>query len=301
MRIGLMINEQGLTLSQITEYAQSATDARLASIWLGHHYGWDPLVTLATVGPALPGIGLGTAIVPTYPQHPIALASQALSVQAAVGNQLTLGIGLSHRAIIEDTFGYSYAHPARHLREYLTVLAPLLRGEAVSYRGETITADGGVVVAETRAPELLVSALGTRTLAITGELADGTITNWTGPKALADHIVPTITRAAGQRRPRIVVMVMVCATTDAAAIREWVATTFHRSAQFPAYRAMLDREGADGVADIVIAGDDATIERQLRRYIDAGATEFALLPVGSAPEQRRTIELLTHLNSTAAA
>jgi F420-dependent oxidoreductase-like protein len=301
MRIGVMIDEQSLTLSEIIEIAHAATGAGLSSLWMGHHYGWDPLVTLAAISGGVPGARLGSAIVPIYPQHPIALASQALSLQAVTGNQFTLGVGSGHREIIEDRFGYSYDHPARHLREYLTALAPLLRGEAVSYRGQTVSAEGAVFVGEALPPQLLVSALGTRTLAIAGELTDGTITNWAGPRTVADYIVPTITRAAGQRHPRIVAVLTVCVTTEVAAVRDWVATTFRRSGQFPSYRAMLDREGVNGVEDIVVAGDESVVERQLRRLVDAGATEFAVVPLGTPTERRRTIELMAHLDRRTAA
>nr|WP_279581760.1 LLM class flavin-dependent oxidoreductase [Fodinicola feengrottensis] len=127
MRIGLLIDERGLTFDQIAAQAKSAAAGGLAGFWMGQHYGWDPLTTLAAVGREAPGIELGTAIVPSFPIHPVALASQALTTQAAVGNRLSLGVGVSHRPVVEGRFGISYQRPARHLREYLTALAPLLR------------------------------------------------------------------------------------------------------------------------------------------------------------------------------
>ena len=70
-------------------------------------------------------------MIPTYPRHPWVMAQQALTTQAAIGNRLALGIGLSHQVVIEGMWGMSFAKPILHLREYLEVLVPLSKGEAV--------------------------------------------------------------------------------------------------------------------------------------------------------------------------
>jgi F420-dependent oxidoreductase-like protein len=298
MQIGIGIDERGLTLSQVIEAARSAASAGIGMFWMGQHADWDPLVALPLVGREVPALRLGTAVVLTYPRHPLTLAGQALSVQAASGNRLTLGVGVSHQPVIEGQYGYSYQRPARHLREYLTALGPLLRGESVDYRGETVRASGAVAVAGAEPPALLVSALGPVMLRIAGELADGTITNWAGPKALAGHVVPTISaaaEAAGRPAPRVLAMVMVSVTADPAAVRESVAAQFGLAAELASYRAMLDREGAAGVADMVVAGDAPAVEAELRRMTDAGATELVIVPVGSDGDRARTAELLGSL------
>nr|WP_279581759.1 LLM class flavin-dependent oxidoreductase [Fodinicola feengrottensis] len=166
----------------------------------------------------------------------------------------------------------------------------------MSYAGETLTATGTVAVPGAQPPGLLISALGPTMLRIAGELTDGTITNWAGIRTLADHVVPTITKAAiGRPAPRIVAGVIVSVTSDEAAVRTWVAETFGLAATLDNYRAMLDREGVDGVADVVIAGDEASVERQLRRQLDAGATEFIAFPVGSDADRARTLDLFSAL------
>ncbi|NIH86848.1 TIGR03564 family F420-dependent LLM class oxidoreductase [Amycolatopsis granulosa] len=294
MRIGLMVDDSGKTIDDIVAAARSG----LPALWLGQRFGWDPLTALAVAGQEVPGVELGTAIVPTWPQHPIKLAVQALSTQAVTGNRLSLGVGLSHPAMIEDGYGLSYDRPARHLREYLSALGPLLRGESIAYRGETLAAQGRVDVAGAKPPALLVSALGDLTLRVAGELADGTITTWAGPRALGEHIVPKITKAAaGRAEPRVIAGVIVAVTDDPGSIRAWVAREYGIAASLPAYRAILDREGVREVADTVVTGDEATVERELRRHLDAGATEFAAALVGSPAEQARTLELLRSLNS----
>ncbi len=302
MRVGIYLDDQGRSLDVVVEAARDGAKAGFASAWLTQFAGWDALTALAVVGRDAPGIELGTAVVPTYPRHPLVLASQALTVQAAVGNRLTLGIGVSHRVIVEGQFGYSFDRPVDHVREYLSVLGPLLRGESVSHRGATLTAVGAIDAPGTKPPSLLIGALGPAMLRTAGELADGTVTTWTGPATLADHIVPTITRAAraaGRPDPRVVALTFVCVTSEADARRAWVAQRFAMVGQLPSYRAVLDREGLDGPGDTVILGDEASVERQIRRLASAGVTELVALPIGSAQEQATTTELLVGLNTRA--
>jgi F420-dependent oxidoreductase-like protein len=300
MRIGIVLGEVGgpQTLDQTIGQIRVAADAGFDTAWLAQLANWDALTVLAVAGREAPGIRLGTAVVPTYPRHPLMLASQALTAQAASGNRLTLGIGPSHKFIIEDRFGYSFEKPARHVREYLSALAPLLRGESVSYRGETLSAVGEVNVPGAEPPSLLVAALGPTMLKLTGELADGTVTWLTGPTTLSEHIVPTLNRAAqaaGRPSPRIVGGFSMVVTADEAAARERIAHAMAGYGQAPSYRAMLDREGVAGPADVAIVGDEASVERQLRRLLDGGVTDISYAPFGTPEEQARTTALLSSL------
>src|SRR5665213_3171183 len=161
----------------------SLADAGIETAWTSQIFGYDALTTLAVVGREVPSIGLGTAVVPTYPRHPVMLAGQALTVQAATGGRLTLGIGLSHHLVIENVFGQSFEKPVRHMREYLSILMPLLEGEQVAFTGETLRAAtfGPLQIKAPKAP-VLVAALGTAMLGLAGRLADGTVTWMTGPE-----------------------------------------------------------------------------------------------------------------------
>ncbi len=300
MRIGIAVDE-GLgpvTLDEMTGKVHAAADAGFATAWWAQLFNWDALTTMAVVGSRVPGIALGTAVVPTYPRHPLMLASQALTVQAAIGNRLRLGVGPSHQFLMEDRYGYSFARPARHVREYLSALLPLLRGESISYQGETLRAIGEIHVPGAEPPSVLLAALGPALLKIAGELSDGTITAWTGPATIASHIVPTISRAAeaaGRPDPQIVASGLVMLTNDPDVARRQVHEHFGMVGQAPSYRAMLDREKVASPADLAILGDDETVVRELRRYADAGVTEFLAYPIGSDDERSRTIDLLVGL------
>ncbi|WP_035921996.1 LLM class F420-dependent oxidoreductase [Frankia sp. QA3] len=299
MKIGMYVSG-GPSPDAVVDQVRTAARAGLDSAFLSQLVSWDALTLAALCATAAPGIELGTAVVPTYPRHPLALAGQALTVQAVAPAGLTLGIGPSHRKIIEGQFGYRYDRPARHIREYLTVLRPLLRGEPVDVHGETVTAVGRVDAPVAVAPSVLVSALGPVMLRVAGELADGTVTVWTGPRTVDDHIAPTIAKAAadaGRPAPRVVCSVMACVTADPDRVRAAVASQVGFASDFPSYRAILDREGLRGVHETVAAGDEAAVERALRRYAEAGATELLVSLVGDAREQARTLGVVAALRA----
>ena len=131
-----------------------------------------------------------------YGQHPFALARQALTSSAATDGRLILGIGVSHKWVVSDIFGYDYSAPAAYLREYLEVLGPALVGDPVDHHGPRITAVGQLALPKAPPPPIIAAALGPRMLDLAGELTDGTVTAWTGPKAVERQIVPRITKAA---------------------------------------------------------------------------------------------------------
>jgi F420-dependent oxidoreductase-like protein len=254
-------------------------------------FGLDALTALAVAGAEVPGIELGTAVIPTYPRHPMMLAAQALTTQSAIGNRLVLGIGLSHQVVIESMFGYSFDKPGRHMSEYLSILLPLLHERSVQYRGETLKAAGSITIGDVAAPPVLLAALAPRMLKMAGALADGTITWMTGPSTVADHIVPSITKAAadaGRPQPRVAVGLPVCVTTDVDAARQRAAKAFQIYGQLPSYRAMLDREGAEGPADVAIVGDEDSVAAQIAQLGQIGATDFMAAPFGSQEERDRT-------------
>lgn len=293
MRIGLAFGDarKQTGLAGIAHEIQSASGIDTA--WLTQGPNLDALVTLAVAG-ATSTVELGTAVVPFPQRHPLVLASQALTVQAATGNRLTLGIGAGIAAMVGPMFGLPTDRPARRLREYLEVLRPLLRGEPVDHHGETLTAVGAVTIEGAVAPPVLVAALGPAMLKVTGELADGTITWMTGPRTLAEHVVPSITKAAqGRPAPRIVAGLHICLTNDTDSAQAQYATDFALSGQVPEYRAVLDREGVSGPADILLAGDEDTLAKRIAQLRDTGITDLMLAPIGTAAEQTRTIEFLS--------
>jgi F420-dependent oxidoreductase-like protein len=293
MRIGIFgesINSG--TIDDVISEARHAEVDGFDSFWVPQIFGHDALTVLALVGSEVPRIELGTGVVPTYPRHPMTLAQQCLTVNAACGGRLTLGIGLSHRIVIENMMGLSFDPPVRHLREYLSILGPLSRGEPVGFDGDLYRTHASLGVAGSSPFSILVAALGPQMLKLTGALADGTVTWCTGPATLRDHIVPSIRAAAdtaGRPAPRVAAALPVCVTDDVAAARERAAAVFAVYGQLPSYRAMLDREGAAGPADIAIIGSDAEVIEQIGALETIGVTDFIAVEFGRDPdEQART-------------
>lgn len=281
---------------------QAAADGGFSRVWVPQlppsagFPSWDVLTALALAGAQTPGIELGTAVVVAQTQHPFVLARQALTASAATAGRLILGIGVSHEVVIADVFGLSYDAPVSFLREYLEVLIPALAGKPVDHHGPRITAAGQLDLAGAGTPPVIVSALGPRMLQLAGELTEGTVTNWSGLRSIAEHIVPRITKAAadaGRKAPQVIVGLPVSVTDDADAAREQIAG--FSPGDLPAYRAILDIEGVDSVADICVFGSEAEVAAQVRRFADAGATEFSAIPMGDPATVTRTLDVLATL------
>jgi 5,10-methylenetetrahydromethanopterin reductase len=300
MRIGISLGEPSGSdaLSQLGDEIRRAADDGFASAWLLNIFGLDALTALAVAGRGTGGIELGTAVVPTYPRHPAALAQQALTVALALEGRLALGIGLSHKIVIEDMYGYSFDRPARHMSEYLSVLLPLLDGETASFDGETVRAHVGLSTPRAGRPPVLLAAMAPRMLRLAGQRADGTILWMTGPATVRDYIVPAVTaaaREAGRSSPRVVCQLPVCVTDDAAAARAAANQMLALYGELPSYRAMLDREGADGPGDVAVAGPEDAVAAQIAALADAGVTDFVAVEFAQGADRPRTRALLRSL------
>jgi F420-dependent oxidoreductase-like protein len=250
----------------------------------------DALDVLAVAGARTSRIDLGVGIVPTYPRHPLALAQQAATTQAFCGGRLTLGVGVSHRPVIEDLHGLPYTRPAAHMRDYLSVLMPLLREGSVRHKGDFYQVDGGFVVPGTSPVPVLVGALSPLMVEVAGELADGVVTWLAGPRSLGEHIVPRLQAAArGRPAPRVVAALPVAVCTDAGLARDAADEAFKRYAGLDNYRRLLEREGAPSPGGLAVTGTEAEIETQLRRLAGLGVTEFwpIVFPVGGSPAGSR--------------
>ena len=287
MRIGAAINV-GTTVAKITGQIERLRDAGFSAAWASPIFGHDALTALAVAGAAVPGIDLGTAVVPIYPRHPHVLAAQARTVQSATANRLILGIGLSHQLVVEGCWGMSFDRPARYMREYLSGLMPMLHGEASAVEGEVLKAVtfGPLEIPEVTPPPVLVAALAPVMLKLAGTMADGTATWMTGTKTIATHIVPT---------PRIAVALPVCLTGDPATAAANIDTEFGIYPNLPSYRAMLDLEGANTASDIGFIGSAEKIREQLGALKAAGATDFAATISGNAEEREATFSLLSDI------
>lgn len=271
----------GGTIDDIVNEARVAKEWGLHTFWSSQIFGHDALTALAIVGREVPGIELGTAVIPTYPRHPWVMAQQALSTQAVInsrgGAPLVLGIGLSHQIVVESMWGLSYAKPVRHLREYLSVLMPLLEGQPVSFQGEEYRVQGALAANGSSRPTVVIAALGPQMLRVTGAMADGTSTWCVGPKTLSELTIPTLRQAAadaGRPDPRVVCALPIAVTDNVDAARKAAAQVFAVYDTLPSYKTMMNREGVDGPGGLAIVGTEAEVRDQVKELQAIGVTDF---------------------------
>jgi len=296
MRIAIGLDTDG-PLEKTIERARGLRERGFTRLWSSQIFGPDTLTVLALVGRELRDLDLGTAVVPIQPRHPSMLAAQARTVQEAIGGHLSLGVGLSHQAIVEGLWGLSFERPGSYMHEYLNALAPLLRGEKVNVQGERVKAVtmGPIGPKDAAAPSLLVAALGPKMLELAGALTDGTLLWMTGRQTIASHIAPTIRAAAakaGRKEPRVVCSLPMAVTSDLEGARERLNTEYAIYATLPSYAAMLEREGATAPADVSLIGSKEQVLEQLNELAEAGVTEFSGAPSGTSEEREGAIDAL---------
>ena len=315
MRVGLMVGPERGRYATKVERMQAdvrwAEEAGLSTVWIPQIPDeFDALTAVALVGAGTSRIEIGTAVVPVQPRHPIALAQQALSTQAVCGGRLTLGLGVSHHWIVDEMLGLPYEKPVLTMRSYLDVLDRALAGPGqVDVENELFRIHNPLDVTDVAPTPLLLAALGPAMLKLAGERTDGTILWMADERAIATHVAPKITSAAsgaGRVTPRIVAGVPVCLCRDdeVDAAVERTNRILAEAEVSPNYQRLLDVGDARDVGDILAAGSESSVEKRLRAFLDAGATDISVrvVPIGENRDERlasmeRTREFLSSLAS----
>jgi F420-dependent oxidoreductase-like protein len=310
MRIGLMIGpEKGRRrdkVAQLVADAQEAERAGFTSLWMPQIPGdFDALTALTLIGRATERVELCTAVLPIQTRHPIAMAQEVLSVQAVCNGRFTLGLGTSHHWVIGGMLGLPYERPAAQMRDYLAVLHAALGGDAqIDVENEHYRVHSPMDVTDRGATPVLLAALGPVMLRIAGEQTSGTILWLADERAVAEHVVPRLTKAAqaaGRPAPRLAagVPIALCAKSEVEGARAWANQILGHAEYSPNYEKLLEKGDAKDVGDILAAGDESVILARMRSFRDAGVTDFAVrvLALGRDRDERlasrrRTIEFL---------
>jgi F420-dependent oxidoreductase-like protein len=302
MRIGL--TGGGTGIDQIIRQAERAEGEGFTTLWYPSAVLGDPLVAIAVAGRATGRIELGTAVLQTYPCHPVLIANRAAAVASTIGSpRFTLGIGPSHQLPIEGVLGISYATPGRHTDEYLQIVSTLLRGETLRFHGEEFHVNAGpIALPDGVDVPVLVAALAPRLLRVAGQYAAGTILWMANATAIDHHVAPRVRKAAadaGRPAPRIVAGLPVAVHDDADAARAVAAEQFAMYGTLPNYQRILEHGKVAGPADAAIVGDEAAVTAQIEQLFAAGATDVWAAPfaVGDdlSASRSRTRALLQHL------
>jgi alkanesulfonate monooxygenase SsuD/methylene tetrahydromethanopterin reductase-like flavin-dependent oxidoreductase (luciferase family) len=302
----------GRDLGAATALAGRAEDLGYESLWVTHGLGRDSFLVLQAYGAATRRIGLGNGVVPIQPRHPVAMAQTALTLNEVTGGRFRLGLGVSHRPMIESMLGLELREPLAVMREYVTVLRGAL-GAGASFEGRHYRVQWSLALPERPpAPPIYLAGLSARMLTLAGEIADGVIL-WLAPPSYVERVArPAL--AEGRRRAgkpldgfEIVAAVPLAITADRAAALGAFRNELTRYLQLPFYRAMLDAAGLgahlaafdrtgetpEALADALGAiGPAETARACVERYRRAGVTLPAVRPITfpDAPWYRATLE-----------
>jgi F420-dependent oxidoreductase-like protein len=285
MRIGLMVGpERGRYATKVERLRADAVwaeEAGLDSVWIPQIPDEFDAMTAATItGAVTSRIEIGTAIVPVQPRHPVALAQQALSVQAVCGGRFVLGLGVSHHWIIEEMLGLPYERQALTMRSYLDVLDQALRGPGpVDVVNELFRIHSPLDITDITPTPVLLAALGPVMLRLAGERADGTSLWLADEKTISSHVVPTITAAAdaaGRPAPRILagVPVCLCRGDEVDVAIERTNRVLSEAVTSPNYQRLMEHGDARSIGDVLIAGRESAMEQRLRSFASAGLTDL---------------------------
>jgi F420-dependent oxidoreductase-like protein len=306
-RVGLVIEARDVTTA-ITRIRE-AEQAGVQQVWMIQSVGMlDNLTLFAAAAAHTTQIRLGTSIVPIYPRHPLVMAQQAATINALAPGRLRLGVGTSHRHLMENMYGLTMSSPLAYLREYVEVMRQVLWEGRVDKQGTFFK-----VVASFPRPAqipLLISALGEKAFGLAGEIADGAI-SWVCPVPyLLDKALPALRAGAqAQHRPAppLVAHIPVAMSIDEAAVEGAAMKRISYYTKAPFYAHMFAEAGfpiaADGssiaslVKALVVAGDQSQVEKRLRELIASGLDELLLMLVPVADEAREREQLLQVIGS----
>ena len=297
MELGIFGSSRNI--DDLKKQVQEANNLGYSTFWTPQIFNLDALTALAVIAESVEDIRLGTSVIPTYPRHPMMLAQQALTVNQVSNGRLDLGIGLSHKPVVEGMWGISFDAPVGHMSDYLQILMALLHDGTISYGGKHLTSRGGIDV-PADAPPVLVAALGPQMLKLVGRVADGTVTWMTGPETIRNHISPVINAAAeeaGRPVPQVIAAVPVCIASDSDMAEEYAKRDFGFYGDLPSYRAMLEREGLANSWDIALSGSFEQVADGLQKYADSGGTQVVAAVYGPDEAREQTVSELAKLMS----
>jgi F420-dependent oxidoreductase-like protein len=293
----------GAELAPAVALARRADALGYESLWVTHGIGRDALQVLAAYGNVAPHAGLGSGVIPIYPRHPVLLAQEALTLSDVSGGRLRLGIGVSHRPMMEGALGLDMGRPLEVTREYVTVLRAALTGK-VQHQGARYRVNWQSGLPRVpAAPPILLAGLAPRMLELAGEIADGVVLWLAAPAYVREQAVPAIRR--GRERAgkplqgfEIVAAVPAALTADRAAATALFCVELTRYLALPFYRAMLEQSGfgaeiaaydrspkPEAVPERLMAalggiGDFRVVSAFVAAYRDAGVTLPAVRPIG---------------------
>ncbi len=277
---------------------QEADRLGVPEVWLTTGAAADALVVFAAAAVTTGTIRLGTAIVPTFPRHPLVVAQQAADLAQLAPGRFTLGLGPSHGGSVEGRYGLSYHRPLEQLREFVSVVKGALTGEQLDFEGRRFTVHGRL--AHPGDVPVMISALREGSFQLAGEVADGAIT-WVCPAPYLRRVaLPALERGAAMQSrpvPPLVAHAFLCLTSDRATVREAASRGMAGYPRLPNYVAMFEaagfpeaRQGAwsDPMLDAVLVwGAEQQAAEAVHRFLDTSGAQRLILSILSPPREDR--------------
>ncbi len=262
--------------------------------------GLDALTLFAAAAVRTSRIRLGTSIIPTFPRHPLVVVQQVQVLAQLAPGRFRLGLGPSHRPIMEGTFGLDFHAPLGHLREYVHIVKTLLHRGSIDFDGRYYRAHGQI-----RAPlevPVMASALQRKSFEFCGAEADGAI-SWVCPAAyLRDVALPAMQTAAAQAErpvPPLLAHAPVCVHDNAEEVRAAARQQLANYVRLPFYIRMLTAAGFPEAAQgawtdamieaVVLSGKESQVAERLQALLDLGATEILVSPVAAGGDQQASV------------
>ncbi len=303
-RVGLVVS--GVEAQAAVAAIVAAETAGVQQIWMTQSTPMpDTLTVFAAAAVQTKNVRMGTAIVPTYPRHPLALAQQVLTLHDLAPNRLRLGIGPSHRPVIEGVYGLALTKPMEYTREYVDILRALLWEGKIDHTGTFYTIKSSFP--RTPRTPILISALREGAYHLAGEVADGAI-SWVSPtQYLLDKALPALRAGTEQSQrpaPPLVAHIPVALSENREAVMAAARKQIGRYGRLPFYAGMFAEAGfpvstegtmSDALLDnLVVSGSEAEVVARLTNLLARGLDELLVMPIGiSDPTQEQT--RLTHL------
>lgn len=307
-RVGLVTN--GMDAVSIVKKIVEAEGAGVRQIWATQgSISVDTLTAFAAAASQTSSIRLGTAIVPTYPRHPLTIVGQALAINDLAPGRLRLGIGPSHRPTMEGVYGFEMVKPLEHLREYVDIVRSALWEGSVDHQGQFFQVKANIP--RTAQIPLLISTLRAGAFKLAGEISDGALP-WLCPiPYLLKTAQPALQQSAqssGRPVPPLVAHVLVSVSEDRQAVLDATRAQVRNYGRLPFYAGMFADAGfpvsADGtmsddlINSLVISGSETEIADRFAAILASGLDELLVLPVPArdeAGELTRLMQLIGHL------
>jgi alkanesulfonate monooxygenase SsuD/methylene tetrahydromethanopterin reductase-like flavin-dependent oxidoreductase (luciferase family) len=309
MALGCFLSA-GRSIAHALERARLAESMDYDAVFVTHIAGPDSLTLLTAFASATDRVRLGSGVVPIYTRTPASMAQTAATLDEISGGRLTLGLGVSHRIVVEGWHGQTIDRPALEMREYVEIVRAILRGEEPPSGTKWQTSFHLAGIDHRPRLPIYMAALSPAMLRLAGEIADGVILWLCNPHYIRDVVVPEL-RIGRERAEKtldgfeIVAAISGALTDDVtaahAAMRSELLTYFG----LPFYRAMLERSGfgeeiaaydaaggelegmtaaiSNRFLDVLTAiGDESAVRTGIERYREAGVTLPSIGPISKS-------------------